>query len=298
MSFRLEMLQVARLAPNILGEAAELVREHLLRRMNPDGAFAGREGGPDLYYTVFGMEGLLALRTDPPWERLSCWLRTFGQGADLDFIHLCCLVRCWSAMPRGGPVLADEDRAALGERLAAWRTPDGGFHQRAGSPRCTAYGCLLGWAAHLDLRLDPPPLDALASCLDSLRTPDGGYANEPGLPMGTVTATAAAVALHRQLRRTTPGVTGAWLLAQQHPAGGFLAFPAAPLPDLLSTAVALHALDGMQVSYAATRELLMDYVDSLWSAEGGFHGHWADDDLDVEYTYYGLLALGHLAVQG
>ena len=184
----------------------------------------------------------------------------------------------------------------MGARLAAWRTPDGGYHQRAGSPRCTAYGCLLGWAAHADLRLPLPDGAALTACLEALRTPDGGYANEPGMPLGTVTATAAAVALHRHLRRTPDAGTGEWLLARQYPAGGFLAFPAAPLPDLLSTAVALHALDGLQVSYAATRELLLDYVDSLWSAEGGFHGHWADDDLDVEYTYYGLLALGHLAV--
>jgi hypothetical protein len=37
-------------------------------------------------------------------------------------------------------------------------------------------------------------------------------------------------------------------------------------------------------------------VDTLWSAEGGFHGHWADDHLDAEYTFYGLLALGHLSL--
>lgn len=29
---------------------------------------------------------------------------------------------------------------------------------------------------------------------------------------------------------------------------------------------------------------------------GGFHGHWADDHLDVEYTSYALLALGHLSL--
>jgi hypothetical protein len=68
------------------------------------------------------------------------------------------------------------------------------------------------------------------------------------------------------------------------------------MPDLLSTAVALHALDATQSDWRADREVLLDFVDSLWSAEGGFHGHWADDTLDVEYTYYGLLALGHLAV--
>jgi hypothetical protein len=37
-------------------------------------------------------------------------------------------------------------------------------------------------------------------------------------------------------------------------------------------------------------------VDSLWDATGGFHGNWTDDMLDCEYTYYGLLALGHLSL--
>ena len=59
-------------------------------------------------------------------------------------------------------------------------------------------------------------------------------------------------------------------------------------------------LDGLADSKALTaaqRERCLDFVDSLWSAEGGFHGHWADDHLDAEYTFYGLLALGHLSVQ-
>jgi len=47
----------------------------------------------------------------------------------------------------------------------------------------------------------------------------------------------------------------------------------------------------------SVREPCLDFIDTLWSNEGGFHGHWHDDLLDVEYTFYGLLALGHLAQQ-
>ena len=43
------------------------------------------------------------------------------------------------------------------------------------------------------------------------------------------------------------------------------------------------------------QERCLDFLDTLWSADGGFHGHWADDHLDAEYTFYGLLALGHLS---
>ncbi|HWB06792.1 MAG TPA: prenyltransferase/squalene oxidase repeat-containing protein [Verrucomicrobiales bacterium] len=296
MSFRLEMLQVARLAPQLLGEAADLVRAFLQRQVLPCGAFPDRDGCPDLYYTVFGMEALLALHAEPDWPLMTEWLREFGDGAGLDFIHLCCLARCHAAVPEKTVVLTGEQRESMLSRLAAWRTPDGGFNQRLNAPHCTAYGCLLGWAAHYDLKAPLPDAGTLTACLQALAVPGGGYGNEPGMPLGTVPATAAAVALHRHLRRTPPPGIGAWLLAQRHPEGGFLAAPGAPLPDLLSTAVALHALDGMQVSFAAHKEALLDYIDTLWSAEGGFHGHWAEDILDVEYTYYGLLALGHLAL--
>jgi hypothetical protein len=85
------------------------------------------------------------------------------------------------------------------------------------------------------------------------------------------------------------------MLSCAHPAGGFKAIPFAPMPDLLSTAVCLHALSGAGHDLERLREPCLDFVDSLWSAEGGFHGNWTDHTLDCEYTYYGLLALGHLA---
>jgi hypothetical protein len=44
------------------------------------------------------------------------------------------------------------------------------------------------------------------------------------------------------------------------------------------------------------KEPCLDFIDSLWTNEGAFHGNWADDHVDCEYTFYGLLALGHLAV--
>ena len=69
MSLRLEMLQVARLAPKVLGESAELVRDFLLRQQNDDGGFGDRAGQSDLYYTVFGLDSLLALRAEIPIDQ-------------------------------------------------------------------------------------------------------------------------------------------------------------------------------------------------------------------------------------
>jgi hypothetical protein len=52
----------------------------------------------------------------------------------------------------------------------------------------------------------------------------------------------------------------------------------------------------MERDIAGIKESCLDFVDSLWTNEGAFHGHWGDDLLDCEYTYYGLLALGHLSL--
>ena len=113
--------------------------------------------------------------------------------------------------------------------------------------------------------------------------------------MGYTNATAAAVTMLHQFDMPVHSETGIWLLNQLHLDGGFLAMPKAPIPDLLSTATTLHALACLDVVLVpSAKEKCLDFLDSLWSAEGGFHGHWADEHLDAEYTYYGLLALGHL----
>lgn len=291
-SFRLEMLQVARLAPQSLGESSALVEKFLHGKMTAQGGFADREGRSDLYYTVFGIEGLLALRAELPRPPLEAYVRSFGDGAALDFVHLCSLARCGAGL--GGEIFSTECRQQMARRLASWRTTDGGYHGTPGKANGSAYGALLAWGAHADLGLPLPEVERLGTSVASLQLPDGSFANEPGLPQGTTTATAAAVTLCRHLGLPLSANTGSWLLQQLHPGGGFLATPGAPLPDLLSTATALHALESLEISLTPLRDACLDFVDSLWSAEGGFHGHWADDDLDVEYTSYGLLALGHL----
>ena len=68
------------------------------------------------------------------------------------------------------------------------------------------------------------------------------------------------------------------------------------MPDLLSTATALHALAALEEPLGPTKDRCLDFVDSLWTNEGGFYGHWGDTMVDGEYTYYGLLALGHLSL--
>ncbi|MGA0039205.1 MAG: prenyltransferase/squalene oxidase repeat-containing protein [Pirellulales bacterium] len=304
MSRRLQMLQVARLAQRTLGEATGLVANYLENLVLSDGSYANRDGKADLYYTSFALDALAAVDRLPNEHhqpeiahRTRHWLSTFGDGESLDFVHRCCLARAWASQPAS--VQPSGLAEALAVRIADNCSADGGYATRSGASRGTAYGCFLALNALEDLGVPvhaTPQRQAISDSLHQLRSDDGGWANAPGQPLGSTTATAAAIATLCSLELTVPTEAGAFLLAQQHPTGGFLATPDTPLPDLLSTAVALHALDAVDVNWRKQQDLVLDYLDSLWSAEGGFHGSWADDVIDAEYTYYGLVALGHASV--
>lgn len=279
------MLQIARLAPRLLADSSDLVRQFVLSRLQSDGGFAGRSGASDLYYTVFGLEALLALQQELPIPQTSAYLRSFGGGEHLDFVHLTCLARCWASLSIEPP-----EREAILARLENFRRGDGGFD--AG----TVYTAFLALGAYEDLRAPLPARADLLASVNRLRAADGSFSNQPEAPVGLTTSTAAAIMLHRHLDYPPDRALGKWILSCAHPQGGFRAMPEAPIPDLLSTATALHALTALHCPIDNVREDCLDFLDSLWTNRGGFHGNWTDDELDCEYTYYGLLALGHLAI--
>jgi prenyltransferase beta subunit len=291
------MLQIARVAPKVLGDSADLVRAFFLRQFSAEGGGVDRAGRPDLYYTIFALAGLQALQTAEEkgkWKTEN-WLAGFGDGAGLDFVHLSALARCRAALGMADTP-AGVTEALLG-RIESHRSRDGGYDADPGAEHGNAYGCFVALGAYQDLGREVPNPLRMVQCLKFLETPDGAWANARGLKVGSTNATAAAVTLLHQLRVPINQSVGDWLLAQGHPDGGFLAMPQAPMPDLLSTATALHALACLERELPEPmRERCLDFVDTLWSAQGGFHGHWADDHLDAEYTFYGLLALGHLSV--
>jgi prenyltransferase beta subunit len=287
------MLQVARLAPKQLGESRSLVTAFLRERVNPDGGFQDRAGASDLYYTVFGLDALIALQEELPVEQTAAYLNGFGDGLGLDFVHVACLARGWAAL-RIRPDDALVDR--LLARIEACRSDDGGYATTPGAAHGTAYGAFLALGAYQDLGRSLPNADGLLESLQRLRAADGSYGNRPGSKSGVTTATAAAVLVLRHLDAALDRAAGLWLLDRCHTRGGFFASCSTPVPDLLSTATALHALSALHVPLAGLRDPCLDFVDSLWTNRGGFFGTWADDTIDCEYTFYALLALGHLSL--
>jgi len=287
------MLQVARLAPNLLHEAGDRIVEFLQSQFNEDGGGKNRAGASDLYYTVFTLDGLIAMQAPLPVDRVSHFLQQFGAGESLDFVHLCCLSRCWAAVEWVG--LSDSTRDSILARIETFRCTDGGYNGAPDATYGTCYHSFLALGAYQDLSRDlPSPIDVCKSTY-AMQTEDGAFTNEKRAHEGTTTVTSAAVTLLRHLEGDSPERAGAWLRKQAHPEGGFKAMPRVPMPDLLSTATALHALAGMHVAFDDLKESCLDFVDSLWTGQA-FCGHWADDVHDSEYTYYALLALGHLSL--
>lgn len=297
MSLRLEMIQVARLAPKLLGESFELVESFLRSQQHDDGGFSDRDGRSDLYYTVFGLDSLIALSAEIDSDRLERHLQGFGDGDGLDFVHLCCLARAWAAMTDLNR-LPLETRERIIQRIAGYRAEDGGYNPKAQSAAGTAYCAFLALGAHQDLKIElDEPLRVIQS-LKFLETDDGAWTNDRlgSAKIGSTNATAAAITTLRNLNAPINREVGDWLLKQAHEQGGFRATPATPIPDLLSTATALHALSGLETPLEPIKDACLDFLDTLWTNEGSFFGNWTEETLDCEYTFYALLALGHLSL--
>ncbi|MBU0610145.1 MAG: hypothetical protein KKI08_19835 [Armatimonadetes bacterium] len=266
---------------------------HALGCRRPDGAFGGRRGGADLYYTEFGLR-LLAL-LDAPAEalaRAAPFLSAHASPTELtDVFSLLNSRRLLAA--RG--VRVDLDEGACRDEIVSRRARGGGYG-RPTAGGTTAYATFL---AALSLRLlgeEMPQAERAVAALAALQQSDGGFAQEPGGTSQT-NSTAAAVGFLVMQDALAPEAAAkgtTYLAAQQEPGSGFASHTGAPA-DLLSTFTALTTLaflDGLaRVDLAGVAR----FVKRCACAAGGFGAHAGDRETDVEYAYYGVGTLALLA---
>lgn len=81
------------------------------------------------------------------------------------------------------------------------------------------------------------------------------------------------------------------LLAMQDASGGFRAHASAPIPDMLSTSVAAFVL---HIHDITPRFDVKPFIEAHWQEDGSFTASLLDGYGDVEYEFYGLLALGSI----
>lgn len=109
-----------------------------------------------------------------------------------------------------------------------------------------------------------------------------------GEEVKTTNAACCVLTMQHQMGQKLDAACVEWIQQRQDETGGFYASEQAPIPDLLSTAVGLFTLRliGKEVKDATP------FIEAHWLDNGGFAPTIYDDYSDVEYVFYGLLALG------
>ena len=132
---------------------------------------------------------------------------------------------------------------------------------------------------------------AVLEKLRSYRVKGGGYSNLRDQEVATTNATVAALAIIGQLEGYKPIDDLFYLRDTQDETGGFKAGRGAPVPDLLSTATTLFLMGCYDIRPVRP---VHDFIEAHWLDSGGFSATLLEDSSDVEYVFYGLLALGAL----
>ena len=295
----LEMFHSVRAAVQLEQDAVESISSYLLGQINDDGGFRGRTKTSDLYYTVFGMTSLSALGVEFPFEKTWKYLKGFGDGTGLDFVHLSCLVRCRAIYRflKQDNDLPDSEKSIF-SKIESFRTDCGGYsHITKGAGKGSVYASFLACCAYQDCGMDVRGKNNIIRSVEGLKCRRGGYGNEENMESGTTTATAAALVLLKHMGMNVDVAAVEWLAKLCTERGGFLAGENAQMPDLLSTGTALHALRTVGSPLVSKSDECREFIDLLWMQDGGFAGSPLELITDCEYTFYGLLGLGSLVYE-
>lgn len=263
-----------------------LLRDFLSNHLTATGAFAGRGGHPDVYYTWFGIECLLATRMSEPLDRVRGFVADALTRTEHDLVHRCCLLR--SAARLGLPCPEAHLRA-----LETHRTSDGGYTRRPGREAASLYALFMTHLAYAEWDRHPPDPDATqAWVMRALVDPASGRLTSGFMREPTPLLAAGALAIEREPTRDRQ-LAEALSRRCSPQSGGIHAVAGLPLPELISTATGLYALHVLRASpHGLAPAAIEAWVLSLTARAGGFRGHSLDPIADTEYSFYGLLALG------
>jgi hypothetical protein len=237
------------------------IRAFVRSRQMPDGGFADRGGRSDLYYSLFGYFIAEALFMDDILPELKAYVKKEALSGKLDGIHQKCAVILWAKL------------------FGAASIPD---TLRKPSPVYATYSEFINLLAGYYSK-DYQTLYRIQQKFTAM---------DPMIPMPCA-VTAAQLVLFNCIGKSTRALE---IRMNQfyRPAGSFSPLLRAPAGELLSTGVALYALRFVRADMRKIAPSCIDYVDSLYD-NGAFRDSQEHDVLDVEYTFYGLLALGALS---
>jgi len=252
-------------------DALEQIRAYIRNLQTGSGAFPDKAGRDDLYYTLFGFYVTEALDMHELIPSVKSYLQSEFSEKHPTGVHLYCAAVLSAKTGMDITIkknLKNEIRRAMNNQLNQ-------------QPAYTAFLTLLACYYVKDFN----GIFLIKKQIDT-------FNSRTALPCPVL---AALLVLRKSFRQPCEDIT-ADILSFYDNAGGFRATSAAPVPDLLSTAVALYALHFAGTDLRRIKPDCLQFIESMY-CEGGFSGNVLDTDTDIEYTFYGLLALGALSAQ-
>ena len=265
-------------------DAKLMMSDFILTQRCKDGGFINKQGEQDLYYTTFGSLLQYVFGINYNTGELKRYLNSIDAD-NLDLIHYAAYMRC-----RLLASVTDSKFLGVLTSLISQKNirSEESFEVWPNNNKNAPYSRFI-WFSLLEDTNNSKQHTWLS---EEYAIKGGGYSNVKGQDSASVNATAAALMVKGQNEgydKTSQDVL--YLLNSQLPSGGFKASPQTHMPDLLSTATALFTLlcYDVQPRYSA-----QEFVEAHWLDNGGFGATILDSNSDVEYLFYGLLALGTL----
>jgi hypothetical protein len=250
-------------------DAVERIKNYIISRHTSSGGFPDKAGKTDLYYSLFGFFLAEALDLKELFPSIKRYVEKEITGNDPAGIHLYCAAILYAKTGKDHSVryaLQKKVRHALGDQMKK-------------QPAYTAFLTLLACYYLEDYK-----------GLYMIRKQIKAFNKTSTLPCPVIAALLVLQqSFHQPVEELKTGI-----LSFYDAKGGFRATPAAPVADLLSTAVALYALHFAGADLRMIKPDCLQFAEALYN-NGGFSGNVLDMDPDIEYTFYGLLALGALA---
>ncbi len=242
------------------------IKSRVKQWVSVDGGFADRGGKSDLYYSLFGYFTAEALQMHEVFPKLKDFVKSKLDDPSLSGVNLRCAAILY-AKQNG----LDSTTEKLISRIKL----------EMGNSEKTDYSVFLDTLALYYL-------EDFRALLRLVKSSKFDFKGE------TPSTVIAAMAVLNGIGQKPTKDFEAKLMSYYRGKGGFAALRKSPIEDLLSTSVALYALNFIDADIKSIKPDCLSYVDGLY-LNGGFCATEMDFDIDIEYTFYGLLALGALS---
>ena len=249
------------------------IKSYVLAQHSKNGGFIDKAGKPDLYYSIFGYFVSEALILPKIKDGLREYLNNAENFTNDNNVHIFCKAILYSKLLKKDPY-----NKKLGDEVLEIISNSPGNK--------TDYNWFLGFLAlyylgkyySLNRFLKKLKVDLLSEQENT-----------------SVTLLAVNIILKKNSGKNIESYAKQ-LMKYYRASGGFAAFRNAPFEDLLSTAVALYTLRICGADLRLIKPKSLEFITSLYN-HGGFCATELDPGTDIEYTFYGLLALASLAYE-